>query len=246
MNIKMAMATFSVLACVAIPALSADTRGDVEKATAELVVRYPAGSIDSMEKSEQALKEVAPQRAAIDALFANEQNECLQSFFVNACTDKAKQRHKIALKQVNSIEVEANAFQRKQRVVERDKAMAERAAQDEQEKPARQKQEQENEAAAAQKAASVQKAMEAKPKDSAAVPDKRRAEHEAKLKQQRAQEAADAKKRAENVAEYETKVKEAQEHQREVAERKQEKEKDRAAKGATAPSPAPVPTPPAK
>lgn len=235
MNIKPSMATLAaMLALATAPAFS---QQDAATDTAALVARYPAGSIDSVEKAQQVLQETANQRAAIERQYTAEEAECAQKFFVNACADAAKERRRSALKQVRPIEIEADTFQRKARVIERDKALADRAAQEEQEKPERLKQQQENEAAAAQRAAS--KAAEAKP-ERAPVPDKRSAQHDAKVRQLQAEEVANAQKRAENIANYNAKVKEAQEHQREVAARKREKEneraeKERAAQGEAAP-----------
>jgi len=56
-------------------------------------------------------------------------------------------------------------------------------------------------------------------------------QHELKLQRAKEKEAADAQKRAENVAAYEAKVREAKEHQLEVARHKKEKEQKKGKSG---------------
>ena len=229
----------TILAVAAASALSQDGvtnagSGPASVNTAVLSAHYPAGSIDSVEKADLALQDAAIQRAAIEARFVAEEGRCQEKFFANACSDAAKESRRAALKLVRAIEIEADGYQRKARVIERDQALAERAAQEELEKPERLKQQQENEAVAAQRAAKANATRPAATETP--VPDQRSAQHETKLKRLREEEAANAQKRADNVAEYEAKVKEAQEHQREVAARKQEKEKQGAAKAPAVPA----------
>jgi colicin import membrane protein len=253
----------AALALNVTSALAQDTgSGSNNKATqastATLLSRFPAGSINSVETADSALEQAAKERSAIEAKFASEERECYQRFFMNNCIDAAKERQRQALKQVRPVEIEANAFKRQERVIERDQALAEKAAQEEREKPLRLQQQQENEAAAAQKAAkaaqeekekslklqqqqeneaaAAQKAAKAnQPKsvERQSGSDQRSAQHEAKLKQLQAQEVANAQQRAANVAAYEKKVREAQEHQRQVEAKKQEKERQRANKAAS-------------
>ncbi|RJG05875.1 hypothetical protein D3870_07465 [Noviherbaspirillum cavernae] len=228
-------ALVAILTLGTAPAFAQDAAvsGNAQVATSvsvALPARYPAGSIDSVQMAERALEETSRERSAIEARFATEESACHQKFFTNACIDAAKERRRLAIKQVRPIEIEANTFKRQMRVTERDQALAEKAAQEEQERPQRLKQQQENEAAAAQQAAAkANEPQRVEPKEP--VSDQRTAQHEARMRQLQAKEAANAQKRADNVAEYEAKVREAEERQRSVATKKLEKEQKRANSG---------------
>lgn len=166
------------------------------------------------------MAEARQERAAVDARFALDERNCHPKFFATACLEDAKEQRRVALTHIRSVEVEANGFRRRARVVERDQALAERRAQEEAEEPQRKKEQLEKEASAAQKAAATTEVNAQR-----AVADTRAARQEAKLKQRQAEQTANAKKRAENVAAYEKKQREAQAHQREIAAKKVEKER---------------------
>lgn len=228
-----AAAMTSVLAAVPVfaqdgvkPAAAADPL-----APSVLLARYPTGSISSAEMAERAVAEVGKARARIEAQFEADQRACYEKFFANECIDNAKERRRHALAQVRPIEVEANAFQRRERVAERDKALADRNAKREQEEAQRLKQQQENESIAAKKTEDMaRKTAQAEANARNAGPSRRQAEHDAKLRELEAQDRADAQKRADNVAAYERKVKEAEAHRRDVEAKKKEKEQERAAR----------------
>jgi colicin import membrane protein len=167
-----------------------------------LVERYPSGSIQSVEAADHAIEEVNQARSGVETQFAEDAH---------------------ALAQLRPIEINANAFKRRDRVVERDKALAEKAAKEEAEAPQREQQQQEREAALAKKSTTNEsdpKARENVEAKNRADYSKRVAEHEAKLQREKAEEAANAKKRAENIAAYEKKVREAEARQRAIAEKK--------------------------
>lgn len=180
--------------------------------------RYPPGSIKSVETAEQALADVGREREAAKARFAEEERTCYARFFVASCLEDAKERRRSALEQLRNIENEANLYERQARVMERDKALAEKHAQDDAAQAERQR---------------TSKAETAKPKLAAPLkgpdPDQvdRAARHERKMKELQAEEAANAQKRAENIAAYEKKVEEAREHKKVVERKKAEKEQER-------------------
>ncbi|MGE5623058.1 MAG: hypothetical protein ACM3WS_07885, partial [Bacillota bacterium] len=127
----------------------------------------------------------------------------------------------------------ANAFKRRARVEERDRALEEKRVQDEKDRQERLQQ---------QDANSRQPRAAGKPQQSAAeaaqaptTTSEREARHRAKLRRIEAEEAANAQKRADNIAAYQRKVQAAQEHRREVEKRKAEKERERAQHQTTAP-----------
>jgi hypothetical protein len=202
----------------------------------DLARKYPAGSIASVEQADRAIVEVQAERKEVEAHYADAQYACYSKFFSSPCVDKAREARRVALHRIGPIEVEANAYKRRDTVARRDKLLEEQQAKEAREAPARAEQEKINEQKAAQKAADVaarQAAPETAPggrKPAAprgGTPPKtdgrdRIAEHEARMEKASAQEAADAEKRAKNVADYERKQQESLERQRRVAEKQAE------------------------
>jgi hypothetical protein len=197
----------------------------------------PIAPVTSVAQADQQLAEVARERAAIEARFAEREKVCYSKFFVNRCLDDARERHRSALAAQRSIEIQANRFKRQAVVDERDRQMA-----------AAEKRYQEDEARLA--AQPPKPAPEVKPEPPARTPTApaRIAERNARLKAAQQQEAQDAGKRAQNVRDYEARKTESEERQRRVAERKAERaakeakeaaDKAKAAQG-TAPANQPV------
>jgi colicin import membrane protein len=192
-----------------------------------LAQRYPAGAFQSVEAADHALEETKRERTRIEAQFAQEERACYPKFFTASCLQEAKERRRRALAQLRSIEIDANGYKRRERVVERDKALAEKQAKDEVDAPRREQERQQKEAELLQKSANKDAGTESRESaDEAHRADagKRVAAHEAKLKRQAAEDAANAQQRAENIAAYEKKVQEAQQRQREIAAKKAEKQ----------------------
>lgn len=194
--------------------------------------RYPSGAIANVETADRALADVDRERKLVDARYMQRQADCYPRFFTTACLDEARERHRAELEQLRSVEVEANAFKRKAKALERDRSLEARRAQDE--------------AEAQRRALSVRpeppkavKSVESSgtPQNAAAPHTDREEQQRAKMEQERQQQAADAQKREENIRKYEKKVQDAQERQREVAARKAEKERVRAEKANSAASP---------
>lgn len=185
--------------------------------------RYPVDSIQSTETSRQALLEVKQMRTRIETRFEEDKKACYPKFFTNICLNKVKDQQRQDLADLRPIEIEANAFNRKQRVVERDQRLAEKAVKDEQERKDRQipilpnsaddKSAAEQELSESSRRARAEKAMQ-----------KRTAFDEAQRK--REQEApAEAAKREDNAQKYEAKVDAYEERQREVTKKQAEKDK---------------------
>ncbi len=97
-----------------------------------LIKRYPAGSIQTVKQANQALDEVNRERALSQESFLDAKDECLKQFFVSSCLNKAKETQRQAKKIIRAVEVEANAFLRKDKADERDRGIAERQRQAEQ------------------------------------------------------------------------------------------------------------------
>jgi len=170
-----------------------------------LAVRYPSGSIQSEDTANRALVEIDQQRKLLDQKYGGEERECYAKFFA----------------QIRKVEVEANAFLRGNRVVQRDKKLAEKRA---------------NDAANPPKPLAdlpVKQAMQ-----SAADKEKENQQHiadtEAKRTQRKQDEINDAPKHAQSAVAYQKKVADAQARQRDVAAKKAEKARQAAAKTAAA------------
>jgi hypothetical protein len=221
----------SVLVTLIAPLACAQSATEPSARPAGVAERFPPGTINSVETAETALSEVAAERIRVEAQYSQGEQACYPKFFATSCLDAAKELRRAALSSIRPVEVEANAFKRRAKVAERDKALAEKRADEQAQSEQRAKDQEAREAAAAQKGQPA-RAPGAAP---AAVVD-RSAAHEAKLKRLQAEEAAGTAKRAANVADYEKKAKDALARQQEVAAKKAEKEREREAKAAAAAS----------
>jgi hypothetical protein len=180
----------------------------------------------SVEQAARRLAVVERERAVIEARYTERERACYQKFFVNHCLDDAKERRRSALAAQRAIEIEAEHFQRQAKVEERDRAMAEAAAQFQAEEARR----------AAEPPPAPREPSEAPPPPKPKPLADRMARHNAKLKADQAREQAEADKRAANVRAYEERKRESEERQRKVAERKAEKAREAKEKGQVPPA----------
>lgn len=210
-----------------VSAQGRDTLAASTETSSSINERYPAGSIKTEVAADAALADVGKERAAIEARFTVEEQACHPKFFATSCVEQAKERKRKALANVRKVELEANSFKRREKAEERDKAVAERQSKAEADLLEREHalQGKEAEPHDAQKI----DARDAERKAPAIFSD-RVAEHEAKQQRLAQEEKANEAKRAENVADYEKKVKAAQERQRKIAEKKAKKEAQQRAK----------------
>jgi colicin import membrane protein len=213
---------------------------DATESFARVIERYTSGTITSTEVADVALEDVKRQRAEVNARFAEDEAICYKKFFVTSCMDAAKDRRRAALKQLSAIEVEANAYNRRARVEQKDQALRERQAKQEAKAAERQDNQTPGKGSAApaspQDIADLENRSRQMTDVPAAAPAKnynteRAAQHKEELTQDRAKEIAEAKKREENIKAYERKQQRSLERQREIAARKEEKDRERAAKG---------------
>jgi len=242
-----------LLALSASPAvLAADIElKPVDQPAAELTARYPLATLTSVETANRALADVADAKAEVEARDLEQRRACYQKFFVNHCLDIAKEQRRLAMKAIRPIDIAANAFLRKDRADERDKALEVHDAAQPAEAAQKAQDQQVKEASNAEKVkqgAAKDKEVAANTRKHMGEADKRVAEHNAKLQKARQDEAAKASERAANVAAFEKKAKDSAARQKEVADNKAAKAKDLAAKkAAAAPAaapPAPVPAAP--
>lgn len=107
----------------AVAVAQADDKPEAEQA---LAAAFPPQSIDTVERANAAREAVAEARAAVSSRFAREKAACYDRFFVSACLVDVRDRERLANKAVRRVEVEANAFIRRERAAERDRAVAQR------------------------------------------------------------------------------------------------------------------------
>lgn len=206
--------------------------------------RHPAGSIRSTETADQVLQEAEALRQQVEARFLAEQNRCYDRFFVSHCLENAAERHRLELQLIRPVEIEANVWKRRAKVEQRDRNLEQQRERDQQGERQRAEQQRQREAEAASK-------IERKAQDGQEVErnsrrhegeaERRIAEHAERLKKQQQEEAAKAGERARNTAEYERKRLASEARQREIAERKAEKARRKAAReGAASTAPAAV------
>ncbi|HWW07677.1 hypothetical protein [Collimonas sp.] len=249
-----ALGIAALLLTLAVNVQAADAQlKPVAEPAAELTARYPLETLNSVETANRALADVADAKAEVEARDLEQRRACYQKFFVNNCLDAAKEQRRQAMKTIRPVDITANAFLRKDRADERDKALEVHAA----EQPAEAAQKAQDQKAKELSNADKVKQGEAKEKEVAAntrkhlgEEDKRVAEHNARLKKAQQDAAAKASQRAANVAAFEKKAQDSAARQREVAANKAAKAKDLANKkaaeaGVPAAPATPVAVPPA-
>lgn len=196
--------------------------------SADFVTRYPAGSILTANAADLALAEALTVRGQIESQFVLEERACYPTFFASSCLENAQERRREALARMRPVEVEANTFNRRMRVLDRDRALEEKRAMLAAEAPLRAKDQQLKEAEKARKISdSEQKKQALQDADNVTEPDVRVDEHAQNLRRLQAAEAANALKRASNEAVFAQKSRDAEKRQREVAANKMEKERAR-------------------
>jgi|GEM_PF-1593551 hypothetical protein len=212
--------TTGLLAMLAM--VSHVARADGDLTPDGLVAKYPSGTIQTQETADQALREVDQQRAAVEQKFATVQHDCYSKFFATKCLDAAKEERRVSLAQIRKVEVEANSYTRANRVVERDRNLAEKRARDAANPPK-----------PLSDTTAKQPSAQAAPHDPNEGP-RRIADHDAKVKAQQQDEAGKADERAAKAEAYKKKVADAEQRQRDVAQKKAEKQAEAEKKAAKA------------
>lgn len=219
-----AQATTSVSAPVT-PVADADKSGSP----------IPHIAIDSVERADEVIRDMTRQRAGVAAQYAKDQQECSSVFFMTRCLDAARERRRAGLAQLREPEIEANAFKRRARVVERDQALEVKRLKSDQD------------AASDQHGMTIRDPRQQGSKPDGAVagaervakrPPEMRPERISANKQTKQTAPLTAPvspaKQASNMISFDKKAAESSERQRVIAEKKAEKERDRAAKKARA------------
>ncbi len=120
--------------CIALAALGLHAAAAGQAVEQALAEEFPPQSITTVERANAALKQVPDVRADIAARTLDEKSECYQRFFTASCLNDALDRERKAKKIVRRVEVEANAWLRREKAAERDRAIAEREQRAEQQR----------------------------------------------------------------------------------------------------------------
>ncbi|MFT5533940.1 MAG: colicin import membrane protein [Burkholderiaceae bacterium] len=197
---------------------------------------WPSGSIVTVELATQALSDAAARRVTIEKTFVRAQGVCFDRFFMTACNDLGKERRRIALAEVRSVEVEANYINRRDRADQRDKALAIRTEREQAEAPQRlidtQAREKTASVKAADRSANAAKVQGTAQRQRGIDPQARQRAFDAKAAQQQVSDQAGQQRRAANISAFEKKQVDAAARQKKVAERKAEKQTEQQQKEA--------------
>lgn len=192
--------------------------------------RYPPGSIATVEVAEAALEQTASENARIERQYVQDEQACTGVFFVSACRDKAKEHRRAALEPVRLVQIEAETVVRRMQVADRDQALMDRRL----EKAAEAVQAEQNAQKKAQAIAEKQERQVEKDRERPLNEQRhaqddggRSSDRQARQTRMKTEVVDDAQKRAANVAAYEKKLRKAQAHQRDIAAKKAEKNRNR-------------------
>ncbi len=238
--LKHSRAVLVVVMSIALPACALFSAKpiDVLPAPSGLGLIYPAGSITTALRAEEALRDASASRMAIEQQYRAEQLACSKKFFVSDCTDAAKERHRVARAESRAVEVEADFIKRRDRAEQRDASIAQRAAQEAERAPQQLKDTEAREKTAAEKVAQQKqgelKTLQAQQKTVGLDPQARQRAFEEKTAQQNKKEAAQQAGRNANAAAFEKKKAAALMRQKQIAENKAKKASEQSEKDANA------------
>ena len=99
---------------------------DVFPRVKALLAAWPAGSIDSIEKANEALSAIESEKKLMERDLLAELDACVKKFLVTRCQDERKLLHLQNRSVLKSLQVEADRFRRTERVRLRDEALVDR------------------------------------------------------------------------------------------------------------------------
>ncbi len=96
--------------------------------SASLDQKYAAGTISSAEQAELALQESNAAQLRLQSWYEQSERACHDTFFVNDCLSDVKQKRRQYIVALQRIALEAKALQRKLRIEQLDRELAQRQA----------------------------------------------------------------------------------------------------------------------
>ncbi|MEO8935308.1 MAG: hypothetical protein ABI277_03680 [Burkholderiaceae bacterium] len=127
--VSCALATAAVASAFAVGAQAETAKGPAPGSLGE---QFPSGSIDSVARADAALAMTSGARAHVELEYKADARACLKVFLVNDCIDKARELQRDRLVDIETVELEANRYKRRDKAdrldADRAKREAERAA----------------------------------------------------------------------------------------------------------------------
>jgi colicin import membrane protein len=174
--------------------------------------RYSSAANRSVEDVDAVLAEAGKKRQVINDQYIDDQRACYHRFFVSSCLEDAKERNRIALKQVREAEVTARVHKRQIMADDHDKALAGQQKTATVASPPK-----------IQERETKQQRLSNREHQSEGQAGSRAKAHQARLLRKQADEAAQAPQRAVNEQAYQKKVQQAKAHRKKIEARKAEK-----------------------
>lgn len=127
--IALAICIFCLPAAKVMAQQSKQTLPQLTKTIATLDQTYAAGLISSSTISEQAIVEATSAKSEVQKWYVQAEQTCYDKFFVTSCLNDIKLTRRDKLAILQRINVEAKAWQRKQRIEELDAKLLEKNSQ---------------------------------------------------------------------------------------------------------------------
>ncbi len=228
------MLTALLSSCTSIGPRAAGTAAQEE--VSRIQTAFPIENIQSVESAMQAKAFAEQERVQVLSAFSAREQECYDSFFTTRCLNVVVEKKRGSLNAVRDIDVEADAFLRREKVRKRDEALSEKQGK---EKPAEETLE--DQSAPAVESADIVKTPPPSNLDGEAIPrarrltpgnaerefstglDSRAVRHQQLREQQEEKRASEAVSREEGARKSEKKELQAEARQREIARTKAEK-----------------------
>lgn len=228
------MLTSLLSGCTSTGPRAAETAGQEE--ASRIQTAFPLDNIQSAESALQAKSFAEQERLQVMRTFSAHEQQCYDSFFTTRCLNIAVEKKRASLNAIQGIDVEAEAFLRREKVRKRDEALAVKQNKDQSVEETLKEQP----VPAVEPAAAVKAGVpsnlneEAMPRprrltpgnaerDLPAGPDPRVADHQQLRQQKEQQRASEAVSREESARKFEEKKREADTRQREISRTKAEK-----------------------
>ena len=113
----------SFVLCTVLLSASAVAQTQPASVAGSLRERFPAASIDSVERADAALEATAGAKGRVELEYRTQARECTGRFLVNACVDTARETQRKRLADIDAVELEANRYKRRDKA---DRAEADR------------------------------------------------------------------------------------------------------------------------
>ncbi|MFZ3002246.1 MAG: hypothetical protein WA071_18165 [Undibacterium umbellatum] len=126
LSVTLALLVQMMLAAHALAMPGSNELTLIANLTVSLDQKYAAGSITTLEQAEIALKESNAAQLRLQSWYEQSERACHQTFFVNDCLSDVKLQRRLYIVSLQRIALEAKALQRKLRIDQLDKELAQK------------------------------------------------------------------------------------------------------------------------